>query len=288
MIKQATRKHGIYTIPAAEYHRDTFAVSASMLKTFAADRVEFRRKYVTEYEATEASAAMNLGSFIHAAVLEPETIADQFAIIPEQYATQKGLSTKADAKAWAFSNGNKVLLTADDAARGAAASASIQGLLRETFGSDWRDQFNAEQSIYWEESGIAMRARLDLVHKDKYEGKPLIIDIKSCTDSSESAFARQCSSLFYWMQVAHYSKAYEQHYGETPQFWFLAQETDGSYSPAYYELTPEDYEKSVASRLKYIGELMQCRASGDWRNVRSKNTVSPIKLGFWAFGENHE
>lgn len=277
------RTPGIYTIPAAEYHGDTFALSSSMLKTFAADRVEFRRKYVTEYEATEASAAMNLGTFIHSAVLEPETIDEQFAIIPEQYATQKGLSTKADAKAWALSAGDKVLLTADDAARGAAASASIQGLLRETFGTNWRDQFHVEQSIYWEQFGIPMRARLDLVHKTR----PLIIDLKSCSDSSEDAFARQCSSLRYWLQAAHYEAAYQSAYGELPRFLFLAQETAGSYSPAMFELAEPYKLEASRKREAIIEELKACRESSDWRNVRSM-TVTTLKAKPWTFGGDYE
>lgn len=278
-----TRAPGIYDIPAAEYHADVYAVSASMLKLFAKDRVEYRQKYVTGYGASESSAAMNLGSFIHAAVLEPDTLAHQFAVIPSEFCTQKGLSTKPAALAWAQDQGDKVLLTAEDAVRGASASASIQDLLRETFGNDWRDQFHIEKSIYWEETGIKMRARLDMIHKSQ----ALIIDLKSCADSSEDAFARQASTLRYWLQDSHYSEAYRQHFGEVPQFWFLAQETDGSYSPAFYDLTPEDREKSNVARLKLIADLTTCKQTNDWRNVRSKN-VTALKLGYWAFGGQYE
>lgn len=288
MITQSTRAPGIYDIPAAEYHADSWAVSASMLKLFAKDRVEYRQKYVTGFGATESTAAMNLGTFIHAAVLEPDTLAQQFAVIPSEFSTQKGLSTKPAALAWAQNQGDKILLTGDEMTRGAAACSSIQTLLRDTFGNDWRDQFHIEKSIYWEESGIHMRARLDMIHRDKYEGKPLIIDLKSCADSSEDAFARQASTLRYWIQDSHYSEAYRQHFGETPQFWFLAQETDGSYSPSLYDLTPEDREKSKTARMKLIEDLTTCKQSNDWRNARSKSVVTSLKLGYWAFGGQYE
>lgn len=287
-MKQSNdKKSGIYDIPAAEYHEDTYAVSASMLKEFARDRVAFRMKYISGL-CSQPTAAMNLGSFVHAAVLEPDTLAQQFAVIPSEFSTQKGLSTKPAALAWAQNQGDKILLTGDEMTRGAAACSSIQALLCETFGNDWRDQFHIEKSIYWDESGIKMRARLDMIHRDTYEGKPLIIDIKSCADSSEDAFARQASALRYWIQDSHYSEAYRQHFGETPQFWFLAQETDGSYSPAFYDLTPEDREKSKAARLKLIEDLTTCKQENDWRNARSKSVVTSLKLGYWAFGGQYE
>lgn len=283
MITKSTRAPGIYDIPAAEYHADTWAVSASMLKLFAKDRIEYRQKYVTGFGVTESTAAMNLGTFVHAAVLEPDTLDQHFAVIPSEFSTQKGLSTKPAALAWAQNQGDKILLTGDEMTRGAAACSSIQGLLRETFGSDWRDQFHIEKSIYWEESGIQMRARLDLVHKSQ----PLIIDLKSCADSSEDAFARQCSGLRYWLQAAHYEAAYQSHFGEIPRFLFLAQETDGSYSPAMFELAEAYKLEASRQRERLIADLQACRESNDWRNVRSM-AITTLKSKPWTFGGDYE
>lgn len=64
-----------------EYHSDTDYISSSGLKLLLDDEDAFYRKYVLK-EKSESTSFFDFGTYIHALVLEPETVEDDFLICP--------------------------------------------------------------------------------------------------------------------------------------------------------------------------------------------------------------
>ena len=85
----------------------------------------------------------------------------------------------------------------------------------------------AEQSVWWtdERTGVRCRARFDWLTSTR-DGRPVIVDYKSCINASPRAFARSVVDYGYDMRDAFYSDGLMAALGvdEPPLFVFVAQE----------------------------------------------------------------
>lgn len=285
-----TRAPGIYDIPAAEYHQDVWAVSASMLKEFAADSLMFHKRYnLKTVPRKESTPAMAMGTLVHAMLLEPDTVHDVGVVIPDDFITESGArSASKAARAWQQEQELAGLLTFKADEWGAAmnaAQAAKTALLTE--GIDF-DGCQCEQSIYWQDDGIDYRCRLDMVPK-----KRLIVDLKVMASAHPTFVDRQVANLKHWLQQAHYIEGYKAHFGHEPTFVFLVVEPKEPHNVAVYRLEFKAKERisyaeeSVYQRLEIINRFKRCRESGDWRNKWSKE-IQYLTAKPWTFEDYTE
>lgn len=290
MITKATRKPGIYTIPAAEYHGDTFALSASMLKDFASDSLLFHKRYnLKSVPRKEPTPAMAMGTLVHAMLLEPDTVADVASVIPDEFMTESGArSTSKAAKSWHAEQEQygRLAFTSAEYLRAVNASLAAKQALR--FHGVSIDGCNCEQSIYWQENGIDYRCRLDIVPQAR-----LIVDLKVMASAHPTFVDRQVANLKHWLQQAHYITGYEAHFGFKPSFAFIVVEPKEPHNAAVYMLDDEarpggSYEDvAKAKRREIIERLERCRATDDWRNTWAKK-IETLRAKPWTFEDYTE
>jgi len=70
----------IYDMPSNEYHGGENTFSSSQLKTILEDSELFYRKYITKEVDKETSAAFDVGTYFHTAILEPEKLQLECAV----------------------------------------------------------------------------------------------------------------------------------------------------------------------------------------------------------------
>jgi len=232
----------LLSIPNEEYHARP-GVSASMLKSMASGWRNFQAEYITRTAPRKESAAMALGTAVHAALLEPELFADEYAVIPEECSDRRTTAYKQ----WAAKNGDRKTLSPSEAAtieqiKSAAWSDEIaEMLLRGAAGST--------EGVYeWTEGP---RETLCRMRFDKF-AEPFIIDVKTTDDARPEAFAATVAKYRYDLQAAHYLTGLEGLTRQDLRFVFIAVETSSPYRCRCYELSESDLAAAHTQRRSLL------------------------------------
>ena len=201
------------------YHSHT-SISASGLKTIY-------KKSVFHYLNKEqfiSTPAMNFGSAVHSALLEPEK--NEIIALPENI----NLRTKKDRDfktKLIEDNKDKIVITYDEKKYLEQITDNVSNnrlaikLLSELY--------EIEYSYYGTIEDIDVRVRPDGIKKNKH-----IIDIKTCNDASPKAFRNAIYNYAYSLQACFYSEAL----GYDPAaFRFIAIENKYPFDVAVYSLS---------------------------------------------------
>lgn len=127
------------------------------------------------------------------------------------------------------------------------------------------ERVTAQPCAFWrhEESGLPMRARMDLALVD--DGCVGVIDIKQAHDASLAGFGRAVGNYGYHIQVAHYLEGIQACFPDAEvEFNFLVVSPDPPYNVALYELDQEAVQCGAATRARLIMELAECVEKQRW------------------------
>ena len=207
-----------------EQYHSSDAISASGLKYIYQNSVQ---KFLQRQAFS--SKAMNLGSAVHAAMLEPAEYINDFHVMPKiDGRTKAGKEEKA--KHEELSKG-KILLTADENEIVSSISANYNSheLARKFCTGE------IELSHYKQHEGVDVRIRPDVVNYK--EG--FISDVKTCQDNSPKAFRRDVYKYGYPIQAVFYSEML----GIDPsEFRFIAVQTKHPFSVEVYAMSEQMIE----------------------------------------------
>jgi hypothetical protein len=228
------------------YH-DRPEVSATMLKSMAQGWRTFEAEHVTKAAPRKESAAMALGTAIHAALLEPHKYAADYVVCPSDCSDRR---TKAY-KEWAAAIGDKKILTRDefDIATAISKQCDASKLIRETLAMPGQ----REPEIYWRERDVDCRAKIDLL------GVGVVVDVKTTQDARPRQFARSAKDYGYDLQSAHYLAG-----TKAEAFIFLACETSPPFRVRLYELHWQDISDAQSRRDELLDQYRERLATGDW------------------------
>ena len=226
-------------LPEREYHASP-AVSQSLLK-----QVERSPAHALAWLAgdrEEPTPAIVMGRAIHMAVLEPARFSRAFAVVDGDRRTTavKAAVEKATADGFEVLRGSEKFVCdsiATAVGRNPAASA-----LMASGGS-------AEVSCFFEEQGLACKARADFVTAD---GSTLV-DLKTADDASPDAFSRAVSRYGYDIQDAHYRMAFG-----AGRMVFVVVEKTAPFAVGIYELSRS---------WQLHGEQRRGRLLATWRDA---------------------
>jgi len=206
-----------------EKYHSSAGISASGLKTIYKKSV----RHHIDRKPFE-SAAMALGSAVHAAMLEPNTFFDDYHVMPKiDRRTKEGKEAylveqkKAEGKA---------LITPDDYEK-------INAILDNFRNDDLAQKYCKgviELSHYGKHEGLDVRVRPDCLNK--VQG--FISDVKTCQDNSPMAFKRDVYKYAYHLQAAFYMDIIG-----VDEFRFIAVETNYPYTIEVYTLSDEMIEQ---------------------------------------------
>ncbi len=260
----------LHNLPEAEYHASP-VLSCSRLKPLALSPLHFKHALEQPFKSTPA---MNLGSLVHAMVLEGDkAVTERFITAPEvDRRTKAGKSAYAE---FLERLEGKIVVTADQMMVAGAIVKAISS--NKTAAKLLANCTARESSFFFEVDGVEMKARLDA-----YTRSGLILDVKT-TGFPVDQFQRQAYNLRYHLQAAIYSEAYRQKYGRDPEgFVFIVVETAPPHGMVCY-LADDDFIAAGEAEFKRLLALYkQCQATNQWPGY--DDTLHILELPAWAQG----
>jgi hypothetical protein len=262
----------------AQYHA-LDSVSHSKLEQFRQSRAKFRAVFIDETIAKEQTAAMQLGSLVHAIVLEPHSFSDLYAIAPKcDKRTNAGKAEWASFISTVVGDQEivefDVVQKARDIAKAVYANPLACELLFDHTGK-------TETPMFWTcpVTGIECRSKPDVDRE--LAGGRCLVDLKTCQSASPAEFGRAAANYGYGRQDAWYRWGYEMVTGVNPNFVFVAVSTNAPYEVGVYETRARDLSRSRMQNADDLRAFAECMASGDWRS-RHEQEITPLAIPKWA------
>jgi exodeoxyribonuclease VIII len=255
-------------------------VSKSSLWHFRENGADaYYHKYIAKDAPPEkASSAMDLGTLVHAALLEPEKLATDFAVWPDNVLSIDGKATTKAAKEFQANNAGKVILKADEWHSASVMAANVRALVGEWF----KAKPVLETSLFWtnEATEVDCRCRCDFLAN--LSDRVIVADLKTCRNAAPHAFTKAVESYGYWMQDALYTDGVEAVYGKPARFVFIAVQSTFPFTVAVYELSEEDKEAARYHTLASLGELAGRMERNDWSEpwINAHSTISLSRFAF--------
>jgi exodeoxyribonuclease VIII len=243
---------------------------------------------------TAPTAAMNLGTAVHAAILEPELYEKGFAVVPTDApkrptAAQVGAAKPSDKGLFSIAwwadfdakNEGKIIVEAADANK---LHWMVESVRRHESASWLLSEGKSEYSMFWldktyDDEGVPCKARFDWFRPDK-----IAVDLKTCQDASAEGFGRQVASMSYHLQAAHYWVGCEHVLNESPKSWtWIAVESEAPYGCAVYVATSDILMSGMRLQRAALERYRLGLKTGYWPNYSGK--VLPLQMPGWALKE---
>jgi len=255
---------GIYAdISNQDYHADP-ALGSTSLKTLA---TKTPAHYQWDKSHPKFSDAFTLGTAAHSLILED----DASNVVP--VAADNWLSKAAkEAKAAALAEGKQPLLSKEW-----LQVLSMRDAVMAHPGA--REAFTghkAEQSVFWEEDGLALKCRPDA-------WKPgVLVDLKTTVNADPREFGKTAHNFGYHQSAAHYIDGVKAATGEELPFHFVLVEKTAPHLVSVVELDIEaiNIGRHLNDRAKRI--YRECIESKTWPGYPTADLIS---LPMWAIYE---
>ena len=254
------------------------ALSHSRLKLIERSPAHFRHWMEHQKESTDA---LDFGRLFHASILEPETVATDFTVAPdvdrrtkagkEEYAkflksaTGKTVVSAADLE---MVGAMSASISTDDAAKSLVFEAVAGGRVEEAH--LWRDQALA----------LEMKAKADAIIRNG-----VVIDLKTTTDASPSAFASSIARYGYHTQAAFYARAVRAAGMDFGGFIIIAVEKTPPYAVGVYQIDSSALAAGEARIQRWLSTYVDCLTSNTWPGYTS-GSVRFLSLPAWMKKED--
>ena len=214
----------------------------------------------------EKLQALDFGTALHCWLLEPEEFDKQFIKLPEIDRRTNAGKAEYGEFCIAAEESDQILITADDFEKLKVMRDSVMAhpVARWIF----EQPAVNESSIYWidQQTEELCRIRPDRMLTEQ----PIIVDVKKVEGLDR--FERHVAEFRYHVQDAMYSEGYFQHFGNHPQFWFLAVSSTvsaGRYAVDVVEI-PQDWKQDGHSTFRRdLNTYHHCRQNDDWLHIRT-------------------
>lgn len=229
------------------------------------------------------TAAMELGTAAHVAILEPERFLREFALWNSTDA-ETGATRQRRGKAWEefqlLNKGRTIIrdeeydlaIALRDAVRSDPVAMRYLAMGQPEVAMTWRDKH----------TGVECCGRIDWV--TRVDNHPAIVDVKSTRNAGEFWFSRDVARLDYHLQSAYYSDGYEEVTGKSPRNVVIAVESSPPHDVVTY-IVPEEVAEIGRDSYRQLLELHKaCAASGEWPG-QGGNEEKVLSLPRWAVPE---
>jgi PDDEXK-like domain of unknown function (DUF3799) len=264
------KKPGIYECTNDEYHEQE-ALNKSGLVQLAKSPAHFYEWYHAPNE--EPTNAMQIGTALHTAILEPDKYDQSIIIAPiVDKRTKKG---KAEWATFEKKAKGKIILTQEEV-------NNIEGMRDSVYKNrtayDYLMEGIPEQSVFFKDPKHKFLCKIRI---DYYTSMKEVVDLKSCVDAGYEAFSRAIANFKYHWQAWFYLKGITAVTGmEHTKFIFIAVEKDPPYGVAVYEAT-EDMLKTANRQIEPLLDIYaHCLKTDVWPGY--KDELQQIELPRWA------
>lgn len=261
-------------MPANRYHRrELGVVSKSALDLIERSPLHYRA-WVDGELPDEDTPALLFGRAFHAALLEPELFAEEFAEQPD-FGDQRTPANKIAKAEWLKEHPAVTTLKSDD-------WHSIQGMVasvrQHTLGRQLLKEGEPELTVVWEdrETGLKCKCRADY-YVPRHE---LVVDAKSALNASPEQFKRDIAKYRYHVQDALYRDGFSSADKMVRHFVFLAVEKTKPHAVAIYELDSDAIGRGYTAARRNIDTLSECMRTNKWPGY--SESIQSLELPPWA------
>ena len=243
-------------MPNDEYHA-TDDISSSNIKTALKSMGKYKAQ-IDGDSVFKTTPAMDLGTLVHALVLEPHTFADQFAV-SEKFDGRAKIG-KAGKAAFLLANEGKVIVDVDQME---AAQAMAKAVMEHPEVKPIMDV----AGIKFEHSGFCIdpATGLHVKYRPDIRTDHFIADLKSCKDASKEEFKRAILNLGYHVSAAHYLKCDHTLFNTTHgQFIFICVENTFPYEVAVYTLKSAAIDEGYDQCAKALNMIKDAQETGNY------------------------
>ncbi len=238
---------------------DYFAIDAiniSTLVNFERSAAHAREQMLHPRKPTEA---MDFGTALHCAILEPERFKRDFAVAPKVDRRRK-----ADKEIWVMfeaTHTREEILEDGDMRAITRMAASVWA---RPISSAILSSGHSEVAVVWrdEETGLMCKGLID--HIGQFDGWTWIVDLKSTLDATPRGFSRAVKSMHYGAKAAWYFDGCNTVAPRERRFAWIACENMPPYPAAEYEATPEALEAGRSKYKRWLRLYADAKASGVW------------------------
>lgn len=253
-----------------------------MLKVMLESPKRYKAQFIDKTIAWKETAALQFGTAIHLALLEPTVFLTRYRVEPEL--RRNTTNYKEWKEAVLIDNPHAVIVSQEqmDAINGMVesimahkeASAMLRkGIPERSIYQDVR----VEDPVTGQVTVIPGKARTDWLHENGD-----LIDLKTTRDCAFGAFRRQLYELGYHTSAAYHRHLVELELGrrDSRYFWWIALEKEPPYEVAVYRANDMVLDRGESDWRKAVWRLGQCQASGVWPGKQEQ--AQDIDLPAWA------
>lgn len=262
-------KPGIYTRDqlSNEAYHSAEGISKSGLDLILRSPAHYRYA-----ERKESTRAMEIGTALHCAILEPDRFATDYMLLRE--VTDRRSSAYKDAcKVWS----PEKVLTGTEADRVAGMQESV--LSHPALGQFVKAKGRCELSVFANdpETGVLVKCRFDKLLDAK-----LAIDVKKTQDLRD--FSKSVVNYGYHMQAAFYTDVWKWATGiDLEGFMFAAVEEMLPHASAMLTLDDEAMDIGRVMYRKALDTYAQCYERDEWNGIYQE--LAPIQLPSWYINQ---
>lgn len=257
-----------YDLPFADYQAIN-ALNWSRLKRLATSPLH----YLTNAQTKSAPAF----SAMHAAVLEPERFA-------ADYAVYDGVRRGKEYDRAVAENPGRVLLSPSEDEQIAGVAAAVR---RHPVAAALLAEGRAEVTITWDVPGADGDKRHCKGRIDWLTNGGGIVDLKAVPSVAPRQMAVEIARRLYHGQLAWYARGLEQVTGQRPACFILAYEAKAPYDVGVYRLDADGalyVGETLVDRM--LAQLTACESAGHWPGQAPD--MADVALPRWAAGIDEE
>jgi len=266
-------KSGVYEwteMSDYEYHEDSTHITSGDLRLFDENRAKYHYQRRLGHRVERTSPSLQLGSLVHMAVFEPETIDEQVVVIPQEVLAKDGSKRGNAWKEFQEMQRGKMLIKEDEWMKVEDMYASIRSnkLTAELLDLDGQ----CERVFMWEKHGLELKCKFDKFCTEA----PVFFDLK--TTSSLARFGESVWRYGYGLQCAHYEEGAEIAAGEPYTQVLLVVESEAPYPCGVFSLSAGAKDQARKHREEILGSMFNCiMGTEEWDSPLSHevNLVSP-------------
>lgn len=236
--------------PEPDYHAHPAISKSGLWDIYTKTPFHFKNRKI------DASKAMDLGSAVHCALLEPERF-DGYVM--QGPVDRRGNKWK-DAEQYAQAYGKLLLTTGDYDKALYMRDAALEIPVVRAICSGGQQ---VEHSAYWTdpETQVECRGRIDVYHPELKMGA----DVKTTANAAKEEWARNAAKFGYHVQEAMYSEGWElAGGGDMDAFVFVLIESEFPFATAVYELVPSAVVEGRAIMRKALMKYSICQQTNVW------------------------
>ena len=219
------------------------------------------------------SRAMDIGSAVHAAVLEPDSFVRVYVKGPEDRRGNKWREALDEAEA----HGRTLLVEGDYNEVEAIAETALSNSIVQSLLSGNK---LIEQSIYHTENGVDVKVRPDLINIDKR----IMVDLKTTSDASERGFSSSVAKFGYHLQQFMYMDVYNKQGGDVDAFLFICLEKPQDGMPPIIKTYQLDEMSNIEGERIYNLALERYKECVDNKTFPAYgDDIGVISLPQWAY-----